>query len=55
MKSFYHVLIVLVFCLVLEQPALGQENFGKVVTYSSNATTLIGQVTVNGVSAGEGM
>ena len=38
----------------MEQSSLAQENFGKVVTYSSNATTLIGQVTVNGVAAGEG-
>jgi hypothetical protein len=54
MKNFYKTVLVLVICVVLEKSVLAQEKFGKVVTYSSNATTLIGQVTVNGVAAGDG-
>ena len=30
------------------------ESFGDQVTYTNIATTMIGQVTINGVAAGEG-
>ena len=44
----------LCFFALLERSSLGQENFGDVKTYTSVATTMFGQVTINGVAAEDG-
>ena len=44
----------LLFFITLVTVVVAQENFGTVTTYTNIATTLIGQVTINGVAAGEG-
>ena len=44
----------LCFFCILEQSLLGQENLGNVKTYTNIATTLIGQVTIDGEAAGVG-
>ena len=48
------LLSFLCFFALLERSSLGQENFGDVKTYTSVATTMFGQVTINGVAAEDG-
>ena len=36
------------------QTLLGAENFGEVVVYANNSTTVLGNVTIDGAAAGEG-
>ena len=54
-KSFNSaVSVCFLLALFSGQTLLGAENFGDVVVYANNSTTVLGNVTIDGAAAGEG-